>query len=239
MEFGLQFGQEAKQRKLRPFAFEKFDNFIQQTKKLYKIIMSSAKIVILGIGGVGKSALTLQFFSSTFIDTYEPTLEDSYRKTIEVDDNPIVLNIYDTAGQEEFYSIRDQYIRIGEAFVFVYSITNKSSLDRVKDLRDRVVYLTEENKQVAVLFGNKTDLDADREVTAEMGQEIAGEYGWLFFEGSAKYKTNVMPAFAELVRFLRREQILSSPRQFIELENQNLPPSGRKRTRRTKLCIIL
>jgi len=143
--------------------------------------MASAKIVMLGMGGVGKSAFTLQFFSSTFVETYDPTLEDSYRKTIEVDDIPIVLNIYDTAGQEEFYSIRDQYIRIGEAFIFMYSITSRETLESIKDLRNRVVDLTDEEKQIAILFGNKNDLEKIRVVSTEAGQEMADQFGWSFF----------------------------------------------------------
>jgi len=206
--------------------------------------MASAKIVMLGMGGVGKSAFTLQFFSSTFVETYDPTLEDSYRKTIEVDDIPIVLNIYDTAGQEEFYSIRDQYIRIGEAFIFMYSITSKETLESIKDLRNRVVDLTDEEKQIAVLFGNKNDLEKIRVVSTEAGQEMADQFGWSFFEGSAKYKTNVNAAFAEIVRMIRREQLLRSPRNLIENLNE---PNTRPRRRsgvvspinlRSK-CIIL
>ncbi|KAH8870977.1 Ras-related protein Ral-A [Schistosoma japonicum] len=56
------------------------------------------KVALIGIGGVGKSALTLQFMYEEFVEEYEPTKADSYRKTINVDGEQIQLNILDTAG---------------------------------------------------------------------------------------------------------------------------------------------
>ncbi|VDO81500.1 unnamed protein product [Haemonchus placei] len=76
--------------------------------------MREFKVVVLGSGGVGKSALTVQFVSSTFIEKYDPTIEDFYRKEIEVDGQPCVLEILDTAGTEQFSSMRDLYIKNGQ-----------------------------------------------------------------------------------------------------------------------------
>ncbi|KAK6009436.1 Ras family protein, partial [Ostertagia ostertagi] len=85
--------------------------------------MREFKVVVLGSGGVGKSALTVQFVSSTFIEKYDPTIEDFYRKEIEVDGQPCVLEILDTAGTEQFSSMRDLYIKNGQVwhtFQFFY-----------------------------------------------------------------------------------------------------------------------
>jgi len=73
--------------------------------------MREFKVVVLGSGGVGKSALTVQFVSGCFIEKYDPTIEDFYRKEIEVDNSPCVLEILDTAGTEQFASMRDLYIK--------------------------------------------------------------------------------------------------------------------------------
>ncbi len=81
-------------------------------------------MVVLGSGGVGKSALTVQFVSGHFIEKYDPTIEDFYRKEIEVDHNPCVLEILDTAGTEQFASMRDLYIKNGQGFIVAYSLTN-------------------------------------------------------------------------------------------------------------------
>uniref|UniRef100_A0A0K0CV51 Small monomeric GTPase n=1 Tax=Angiostrongylus cantonensis TaxID=6313 RepID=A0A0K0CV51_ANGCA len=81
--------------------------------------MREFKVVVLGSGGVGKSALTVQFVSSTFIEKYDPTIEDFYRKEIEVDGQPCVLEILDTAGTEQFSSMRDLYIKNGQVVVVI------------------------------------------------------------------------------------------------------------------------
>lgn len=60
------------------------------------------KLVVVGGGGVGKSALTIQFVQSHFVDEYDPTIEDSYRKQFVVDEEVALLDVLDTAGQEEY-----------------------------------------------------------------------------------------------------------------------------------------
>ena len=91
--------------------------------------MKELKVVVLGSGGVGKSALTVQFVSGKFIEKYDPTVEDFYRKEIEVDDCPSVLEILDTAGTEQFASMRDLYIKNGQGFIVCYSITNSQTFE--------------------------------------------------------------------------------------------------------------
>jgi Ras-related protein Rap-1A len=60
---------------------------------------SEYKIVVLGSGGVGKSALTIQFIQGSFVEKYDPTIEDSYRKHVEIDGKAAMLDILDTAGK--------------------------------------------------------------------------------------------------------------------------------------------
>eukprot|EP00122_Pirum_gemmata_P009487 Pgem_evm1s8755 len=60
------------------------------------------KIIMLGSGGVGKSAITIQFIQSTFMEIYDPTIIDKYHKTIFVDDKAVAVDVVDTAGQEEY-----------------------------------------------------------------------------------------------------------------------------------------
>ena len=85
--------------------------------------MKVCKLVVMGTGGVGKSALILQFVSGQFPKQYDPTIEDFYTKKIDVDGSAILLEILDTAGQDEYSAMRDQYILSGEAFILVYSAT--------------------------------------------------------------------------------------------------------------------
>ena len=163
----------------------------------------SYKIVVIGAGGVGKSCFTIQLISGTFVETYDPTLEDSYRKQMTVDNEEAILNIYDTAGQEDFSAVRDQYIRIGEGFVCMYSVTTDASFQEVRNLREKLLNITDDEKIPCVLVGNKCDLTEDREVPTATGQALASEFHWKFLEASAKTKTNVVETFEEIVKSIR------------------------------------
>uniref|UniRef100_A0A8D2CXT2 Small monomeric GTPase n=1 Tax=Sciurus vulgaris TaxID=55149 RepID=A0A8D2CXT2_SCIVU len=80
--------------------------------------------MVVKAGGVGKSTLTIQLIQSHFVDEYDPTIEDSYLKQVVIDGETCLLDILDTAGQEEYSAMRDQYMRTGEAFLCVFAINN-------------------------------------------------------------------------------------------------------------------
>lgn len=101
--------------------------------------MREYKIVVLGSGGVGKSALTVQFVQGIFVEKYDPTIEDSYRKQMEVDGQQCMLEILDTAGTEQFTAMRDLYMKNGQGFVLVYSITAQSTFNDLQDLREQIL----------------------------------------------------------------------------------------------------
>ena len=69
------------------------------------------KVIMVGSGGVGKSALTLQFMYGEFVEDYEPTKADSYRKKVQLGEEECQIDILDTAGQEDYAAIRDNYFR--------------------------------------------------------------------------------------------------------------------------------
>ena|SRR3990167_7797242 len=72
-----------------------------------------ARLVVLGAGGVGKSAMTIYFCHHHFVHEYDPTIENSFRKHITLDETACCLDILDTAGEEEYSAMRDQYMRVG------------------------------------------------------------------------------------------------------------------------------
>ncbi|XP_062236504.1 ras-related protein Rap-2a-like isoform X2 [Platichthys flesus] len=148
--------------------------------------MREYKVVVLGSGGVGKSALTVQFVTGTFIEKYDPTIEDFYRKEIEVDSSPSVLEILDTAGTEQFASMRDLYIRNGQGFILVYSLVNQQSFQDIKPMRDQIIRVKRYQQVPVVLVGNKVDLEEEREVSPSEGQALAEDWGCPFMETSAK-----------------------------------------------------
>lgn len=162
--------------------------------------MREYKVVVLGSGGVGKSALTVKFVSGTFMEKYDPTIEDFYRKEIEVDSAPSVLEILDTAGTEQFASMRDLYIKNGQGFVIVYSITSLQTFQDIKTMRDQIQRVKGSERIPMILVGNKADLGHQREVPLEEGASLAQHWGCPYLETSAKSTQNVNELFIEIVR---------------------------------------
>lgn len=162
--------------------------------------MKEYKVVVLGSGGVGKSALTVKFVSGTFMEKYDPTIEDFYRKEIEVDSAPSVLEILDTAGTEQFASMKDLYIKNGQGFVIVYSITSRQTFQDISSMRDQIQRVKGVDRIPMILVGNKADLEHQREVPPVEGAALAQEWGCPYLETSAKSTQNVNELFIEIVR---------------------------------------
>jgi Ras-related protein Rap-1A len=94
--------------------------------------------VVLGVGGVGKSALTLRFIENVFVDGYDPTIEETYRKTITVDGEACSLEVLDTAGTEQFKAINEYYIKGGTGFILVFSLTQEVTMREIEHLRQQI-----------------------------------------------------------------------------------------------------
>ncbi|KAG1318751.1 hypothetical protein G6F62_012187 [Rhizopus arrhizus] len=114
------------------------------------------KIVIVGGGGVGKSALTIQFIQSHFVDEYDPTIEDSYRKQCVIDEETALLDVLDTAGQEEYSAMREQYMRNGEGFILVYSITSRLSFEEVNTFYQQIRRVKDRDFFPMILVANSS-----------------------------------------------------------------------------------
>ncbi|KAL8696257.1 MAG: hypothetical protein Q9224_002890 [Gallowayella concinna] len=194
--------------------------------------MTLYKLVVLGDGGVGKTALTIQLCLNHFVETYDPTIEDSYRKQVVIDAQSCMLEVLDTAGQEEYTALRDQWIRDGEGFVLVYSITSRASFSRIRKFHSQIQRVKDSSsagsptasylsppitaaptggQAPVMLVGNKSDRVTEREVSTQEGSALAKEMGCDFVEASAKNCINVEKAFYEVVRSLRRQRQDQTP----------------------------
>ncbi|XP_009867164.1 PREDICTED: GTPase KRas isoform X1 [Apaloderma vittatum] len=168
--------------------------------------MTEYKLVVVGAGGVGKSALTIQLIQNHFVDEYDPTIEDSYRKQVVIDGETCLLDILDTAGQEEYSAMRDQYMRTGEGFLCVFAINNTKSFEDIHHYREQIKRVKDSEDVPMVLVGNKCDLPS-RTVDTKQAQDLARSYGIPFIETSAKTRQRVEDAFYTLVREIRQYRV--------------------------------
>lgn len=181
------------------------------------------KLVVVGGGGVGKSALTIQLTQNNFVDEYDPTIEDSYRKQCVIDSEVVILDILDTAGQEEYSAMREQYMRTGEGFLLVYSVNSKNSFEELMVYYQQILRVKDSDYVPVFLVGNKADLsDDEREVSFEDGAKMAKQIHAPFLETSAKENINVEDAFFGLVKLIRGNGGVYNPynEEFISKEEE-------------------
>lgn len=141
-----------------------------------------------------------------FVEKYDPTIEDSYRKQIEVDGQQCMLEILDTAGTEQFTAMRDLYMKNGQGFLLCYSITSVNSYNEIIDLREQILRVKDTDDVPMILVGNKCDLEEERVVNKDQGANLARSFNnCAFLESSAKAKINVN----EVGAIRRRPAVLS------------------------------
>ncbi|XP_039211799.1 ras-related protein R-Ras isoform X2 [Crotalus tigris] len=148
---------------------------------------------------------------SYFVSDYDPTIEDSYTKICNIDGTSTRLDILDTAGQEEFGAMREQYMRTGEGFLLVYAVNDRGSFNEIHKFHTQILRVKDRDEFPMVLVGNKTDLDLYRQVTEEEALYFARENRIPYMEASAKVRFNVDESFQELVRAIRRFHESESP----------------------------
>jgi len=193
--------------------------------------MREYKLVVLGSGGVGKSALTVQFVQGIFVERYDPTIEDSYRKQVEIDGQHCMLEILDTAGTEQFTAMRDLYMKNGQGFVLTYSITAASTFQDLHEIRDQILKVKDTSDVPIILVGNKCDLDDERDIPYHTGENLAKSWGnCAFLETSAKAKINVNEIFVDLVRQINNKM----PQEKCKSKNRRV----KKRKSRFKCAIL-
>ncbi|RUS78448.1 hypothetical protein EGW08_013794 [Elysia chlorotica] len=189
------------------------------------------KVIMVGSGGVGKSALTLQFMYDEFIEDYEPTKADSYRKKVVLDGEEVQIDILDTAGQEDYAAIRDNYFRSGEGFLCVFSIKEQESFQATQDFREQILRVKNDENIPFLLVGNMADLAEQRQVSEDEALKRAQEWKVHYVETSAKTRANVDKVFYDLMREIRSRKMEAS-RQSNGKQNKN-------RTSKKIKCVIL
>jgi len=203
---------------------------LENRHKIITMSQPSIKIVVLGSGGVGKSALTIQFVQpGIFVEKYDPTIEDSYRKMVDVDGHQIMLEILDTAGTQQFTAMRDLYLKSGEGFILVYSIISQASFNDTIELRQQIARVKSTEEIDLMLVGNKSDLSDVRVISPDQGKALANKFHAKFIEVSAKNRTNVDETFHTLLEMI----LTSNPSKKLGKAKGHKKRSGRNG------CIVL
>jgi len=188
--------------------------------------MRHFNVVVLGAGGVGKSALTVRFVQDVFLENYDPTIEEAYRRILDVDGVKASLEVLDTAGTEQFTALNEFYIKSGQGFVLVFSLTQEASLHEVNNLRQQIYRVKGGDITVPiVVVGTKLDLVAEREVSRGTIQSLVARWGIPFYETSAKRNWHISDVFQGLVKQM--------------LARYPDDPSCKKPTRFRKPCTIM
>jgi Ras-related protein Rab-2A len=147
--------------------------------------------------GVGKSCLLLQFTDKRFQPVHDLTIGVEFgARMITIDNKPIKLQIWDTAGQESFRSTTRSYYRGAAGALLVYDITRRETFNHLASWLEDARQHANANMTI-MLIGNKCDLSHRRAVSYEEGEQFAKEHGLIFMEASAKTAQNVEEAFVK------------------------------------------
>lgn len=180
------------------------------SSRIVVVIMSKNireyKLIVVGGGGVGKSCLTIRFVENKWNDYWDPTIEDAYVKKCVIDNEEAILSVLDTAGQEEYAAMREQYMRPGEGFLLVYSITDRSSFEELEVFYEQILRVKDRDYFPMIVVGTKCDAEFDRQVPSSEGRALAARLRGRHIETSAKERINVDAAFIELVKLIKSYQ---------------------------------
>ncbi|KAL6057194.1 RAS1 protein [Balamuthia mandrillaris] len=171
----------------------------QRLKELRDSGTPELKTVLMGAGGVGCTALISRLLNDDFREDYDPTIEDTYVAHVSCKGKPFLLNMLDTAGQEEYSAMRDQWIRLGQGFMVVFSLGSHKSFLDVWDLMEQTLRVKDTDRVPVVLVGNKADLQQDQRITDEAIQHCARSFNCPYFRVSAKTGENVKQAYFALL----------------------------------------
>jgi len=185
--------------------------YISQGEPFYKRHCDfTVKLGLVGHFGVDKSSLVIRFTRNVVDHLYDPTIEDAFRRQIDVDGCLCRFDILDTTSAEDMKFLRTSWILNLEGFLLVYSISDRQTLYNLREQYEEIkqVHDGDVSKLAIVVVGNKTDWDQPRQVSFEEGQTIAKQIGAIkYIETSAKTGENIEAAFASIARFLLRQKL--------------------------------
>jgi small GTP-binding protein len=189
------------------------------------------KILLLGDSSVGKTCLMSRYVDDKFEQNHISTIGLDYRlKTMKIGTDNIKIQIWDTAGQDRFKSITRTYYKGANGVLLLYDITSVNSFKNIRNWLHQIRENTDEGL-VIVLVGNKSDLEAERQVSFDEGKQTAEEFGIkYFFETSVKNNVNINECFETLFNDLHSNRAANAQKCGKNLNLLNI------KTRKKKKC---
>ena len=164
------------------------------------------KVIVIGDAGVGKSCLTGRAIKDTFITDYSETIGFEVSNfNITMENKNIILEIFDTCGQEVYRSIISNFYRDVSLAMLVYEIDSRESFLNINQWLNELKQYSHPDVKL-ILIGNKSDLEDERKVSYEEALKFKDEKQILYFEEtSAKTGINAKEVFTEAARILFNE----------------------------------
>ncbi|KAF1346752.1 small GTPase superfamily [Delphinella strobiligena] len=172
------------------------------------------KMAIVGSRSVGKSSLTVQFVDGHFVDSYYPTIENTFSKVIRYKNQDFAVEMIDTAGQDEYTILNSKHFIGIHGYMIVYSVGSKQSFEMVRIIRDKILNHMGADTVPLIVVGNKADLRPEqRQVKAEDGRKLAEELQCGWTEASARFNENVNTAFEGMIEQIEKGQEAGQPKE--------------------------
>ena len=157
------------------------------------------KVVIVGDSGVGKTNIMSKYLKNEFHEDSKATVGVEFgSKQFNIQGHQVKAQIWDTAGQERYKAITSAYYKGAKGAFIVYDISRKNTFDSISRWVSDIT-ATADKKITLILIGNKSDLEDQRQVTKEQGEEKAKEFGLAFLETSASSGDNLEKAFSLMI----------------------------------------
>uniref|UniRef100_UPI00398E7074 GTP-binding protein RAD n=1 Tax=Pristiophorus japonicus TaxID=55135 RepID=UPI00398E7074 len=162
------------------------------------------KVLLLGEHRVGKSSLARIFGGVEESEPHETEGRgDTFDRSILVDGEEANLLVFDIWEQDDTNWIRDHCMKLGDAYIIVYSVTDRASFEKASELRIQLRRARQTEDIPIILVGNKSDLVRSREVSVEEGRSCAVVFDCKFIETSAALHHNVRDLFEGIIRQIR------------------------------------
>lgn len=192
------------------------------------------KLLTIGDSSVGKTCLLHRYTNKTFSSSSIPTVGIDFKiMNITIDGKRIKMQCWDTAGQERYRNITANYYRNAQGIMLVYDVTNRKSFEAIDAWISQIDLHAGESVN-KILIGNKSDIEQQRVVRMEEGQDLAAHYNIPFYETSARSGVNVDESFYRIAKDVKDRILASSLNE--KRDNRNATLNNRKVEAKSSCC---